>query len=392
MTAERYDAFVSYGHGDADWVHALAENLECLDLHVFLDDWELVPGDLLAVKLQEGLAAADAVVFVVSAQSVRRGWVNEEFAAAIAKAAAGQRRLIPVIYDDVVLPEFVASRFYIDFRNLDSPAAYEAKVRELAAAIRGRPRGVRPRPGGGIVPPSGAYRAEGPRSVRLTITEDLVTFSTEARAVRHQPAGLNARAIALLNQAAVSRTRPGAGPLRAAGTGTAAAGMHAALVQAGTALGQCFLGGAAGQALADEIAAATEGGAAVRLAVDVPEARLAGLPWGPSLSGESPTRSSGWPTSRGTWTGHWPKRSPWPPMTCSSMTCWPAWPMLRPPRNYSAASRCTGGRSTRLARPGSCPTWPPCPARPPNCSIACGRSGRRWTRPARPGPLRPPRT
>lgn len=65
MTAERFDAFVSYGHGDAEWVHTLAENLERLDLHVFLDDWELVPGDLLAVRLQEGLDAADAVVFVL---------------------------------------------------------------------------------------------------------------------------------------------------------------------------------------------------------------------------------------------------------------------------------------------------------------------------------------
>jgi hypothetical protein len=234
MTAMRYDAFVSYGHGDADWVHMLAENLERLELHVFLDDWELVPGDLLAVKLQEALAASDAVVFVVSAQSVDRGWVNEEFAAAIAKAAAGQRRLIPVIYGDVALPEFVASRFYIDFRDLDSPAAYEAKVRELAAAIRDQPRGARPRPGGGIVPPSGAYRAEGPRSARLTIAEDAVTFSTETGEASHRPAGLDARATALLGDAAVSRARPGAGPLRAS-AGTAASG-NVALVQAGTAL------------------------------------------------------------------------------------------------------------------------------------------------------------
>jgi tetratricopeptide (TPR) repeat protein len=279
MTAEHFDAYVSYGHGDADWVHTLAGNLERLDLDVFLDVWELVGGDLLAVKLQEGLAAADAVVFVVSANSAGRGWTNEEFAAAIAKAAAGQGRLIPVIYGDVALPEFVASRSYIDFRNLDSPAAYEVKVRELAAAIRGQPRGTRPKSGGGIVPLSAAYRAEGPRSARLTITEDAVTFSTEADEATHRPAGLDARAISLLNQAAVSRTRPGAGPLRAVAVGTAAAGMHAALIQAGTALGRCFLDGAAGQALADEIAAATEGGAAVRLAVDVSDARLARLPW-----------------------------------------------------------------------------------------------------------------
>jgi hypothetical protein len=42
MTAERYDAFVLYGHGDAEWVQALAENLQRLGLHVFLDKRELV--------------------------------------------------------------------------------------------------------------------------------------------------------------------------------------------------------------------------------------------------------------------------------------------------------------------------------------------------------------
>src|SRR5215469_13070524 len=68
MTAERYDAFVSYGHGDAEWTQALAENLHRLGLHVFLDKWELVAGDLIAVRLQQGLAAADAVVFAWTAR------------------------------------------------------------------------------------------------------------------------------------------------------------------------------------------------------------------------------------------------------------------------------------------------------------------------------------
>jgi hypothetical protein len=61
MSAERYDVFVSYGHGDASWVHTLAENLERLGLRVFLDAWELVAGDLIAVRLQQGLATAGAV-------------------------------------------------------------------------------------------------------------------------------------------------------------------------------------------------------------------------------------------------------------------------------------------------------------------------------------------
>ena len=141
MTAQRYDAFVSYGHGDAEWVQALAENLQLLGLHVFLDKWELVAGDLIAVRLQQGLAAADAMVFVVSAESVGRGWVDEEFAAAIAAAVARRQRLIPVLAGEVALPPFVAGRLYIDFRNVDGPAAYEAKVREVAGrAARPRPR------------------------------------------------------------------------------------------------------------------------------------------------------------------------------------------------------------------------------------------------------------
>jgi tetratricopeptide (TPR) repeat protein len=278
MSAERYDAFVSYGHGDAPWVHTLAENLERLGLRVFLDAWELVAGDLIAVRLQQGLAAAGAVVFVVSAESVGRGWVNEEFAAAVAGAAAGAQRLIPVLAGEVGLPAFVASRLYVDFRHADSPAAYEAKVRELAAAVRGQPGSARPEPGGGIVPPPAAYRAEGPRPARLTIAGDVVTFTTAGQEASHEPVGLDARAAALLTQAALSRAWPGSGPVRAAGTAMAA-GMHAALVQAGTALGRCFLDGAAGEALAAEVAAAAAGGAAVQLAVDVQDAGLAALPW-----------------------------------------------------------------------------------------------------------------
>lgn len=83
---------------------------------VFLNAWELVAGDLIAVRLQKGLAGAGAVVFVVSAESVGRGWVNEEFAAAVTAAAAGRQRLIPVLAGEVALPPLVASRLHVDFR------------------------------------------------------------------------------------------------------------------------------------------------------------------------------------------------------------------------------------------------------------------------------------
>ena len=151
------------------------------------------------------------------------------------------------------------------------------KVRELAAAIRGRPVASRPEPGTGIVIPPSAYRAEGPRLARLTIGDE-VTFSTAEQAARHRPTGLDARARAVLTEVERNRARPGRMPLRTAAAATDI-GLHAGLAQAGAALGRCFLDGEAGRALAAEVAAAAAGNAALRLAIEIKDPGLAGLPW-----------------------------------------------------------------------------------------------------------------
>jgi tetratricopeptide (TPR) repeat protein len=205
--------------------------------------------------------------------------VNEEFAAAVAGAAAGRQRLIPVLLGEVALPPLVAGRLHVDFRQVDDPAVYAARVRELAAAVRGVPAASRPAPGGGIVPPPGVYRAEGPRPGRLVITADEVRFSTARQAVAHRPGGLDARGAAVLGEAERARGRPGEAPLRAAVAPGVAGGLHAGLVAAGMVLGRCFLDGAAGTALAEEAAAAAAGGGSLRLAVEVADPVLARLPW-----------------------------------------------------------------------------------------------------------------
>jgi tetratricopeptide (TPR) repeat protein len=276
--ADSYDAFLSYGHGDAEWVHILAGNLERLGVHVFLDAWELVGGDLIAARLQDGLAKAGSVVFVVSPNSVRRGWVGEEFAAAVAVAAMGRGRLIPVLLGEVELPPFVASRLYVDFRNLDHPDAYAAKLKELVSAIRGQPGAARPAAGEGIVVPPGAYRAEGPRSARLKIAPDEVSLSTAERVAVHCPAGLDARTRSLLAELEVARARLGA-PLRADVAAAAHRGLSVLLAAVGVALGSRFLDGEAGVALAAEVAAAEAGNSALRLALEVEDALIADLPW-----------------------------------------------------------------------------------------------------------------
>src|SRR4051794_28138631 len=111
--SHKFDAFLSFSQEDAEWVEVLAGNLARSGLTVSLDRWELVAGELVAVELQRRLAASNSVAFVISPASVGRGWVSEEFAAAIDGSGRGRQRLIPVLWGDVALPPFVASRLYV---------------------------------------------------------------------------------------------------------------------------------------------------------------------------------------------------------------------------------------------------------------------------------------
>jgi hypothetical protein len=192
VDAQRYDAFVSYAHENAEWVRALATNLHRHGLDVFFDEWDIVGGVRLAERLQEGLADSRTVVLVVSAAAVHKEWWKEEFAAAMAGVAAKQQRLVPVLLDDVPLPPFVASRVYVDFRHVDSPDAYLAAVERLVRAVQEAPQvDGRVRTGGFVLPP-GTYRAEGPRSARLRVTSDEVVFSTADAETRQPATGLDA--------------------------------------------------------------------------------------------------------------------------------------------------------------------------------------------------------
>jgi hypothetical protein len=149
------------------------------------------------------------VALVVSRAAVDRPWWREEFSAAMTGAVAGVQRLIPVLLDDVALPPFVANRVWVDFRQLDSPAAYEDRFIELLRAVASRPAGDRPLQDGRIVPPPGVYRAEGPRAARLRIEPQQVVFSTAEQEWTHQPLGVDGGLRTLVWELARARARTG---------------------------------------------------------------------------------------------------------------------------------------------------------------------------------------
>jgi len=276
----RWDVFVSYAHEDQAWVQGLADNLHRAGRDVFFDRWEVVGGDRLSQRLQQGLESSQVVVLVVSRVAVNKEWWQEEFAAAMAGVVAGVQRLVPVLLDDVPLPPFVASRVYVDFRHLDASAQYEARFADLLRAVRGVPVGDRPQRGAGIVVPPGVYRAEGPRAVRLRIDRQQVVFSSADQERAHPPLGVDGGLRTLVWEVERARSRLG-DPIVLRVPGSAAAGgvLHSRLTELGRALGTRFLAGDAGVALAQEVTRSQAGAAPLRLAVQVDDPEWAYLPW-----------------------------------------------------------------------------------------------------------------
>ncbi|PWI13931.1 ATP/GTP-binding protein [Streptomyces sp. Act143] len=129
----RYDVYLSYAHADSNWTLALAENLKRLGLTVFVDEWELQPGDHWPSRLEAGLRNADTVVPVVSTAWNRSEYALQEYN--LAAQRAERQQLIPVLVGDVLPPPHVAERKNIDFRHALTPRDYVEHVRLLARAV-----------------------------------------------------------------------------------------------------------------------------------------------------------------------------------------------------------------------------------------------------------------
>ena len=135
------DVFISCASEDADWARMLVGRLTDCGLTVFLDEWSLLPGDVVVHEVEAAIRESANGIAVISPASARSPRVLEEYAALVTAAAERGLRFIPVLLGDADPPPFAANRVWRDFRNV-SAAEYDNKVGELAAVILGRAAGA----------------------------------------------------------------------------------------------------------------------------------------------------------------------------------------------------------------------------------------------------------
>jgi len=96
VSAAEWDLFISYAREDRAWVTVLAENLHELGFEVFFDAWEVGPGAMVTLALEEGVKKSRCGVVVVSPAALGRPWVLEEYAAMMGEAVGRGIRIVPV--------------------------------------------------------------------------------------------------------------------------------------------------------------------------------------------------------------------------------------------------------------------------------------------------------
>ena len=96
-----YDAFISYSREDLALAEQIQVALEQHGLRVFRDVTDISGGTPWVSALETALATSQAVIFLISGNSLGSAWVKEErrYALTLANSRQGGPRLIPVLLD-----------------------------------------------------------------------------------------------------------------------------------------------------------------------------------------------------------------------------------------------------------------------------------------------------
>lgn len=103
--------FLSHAHANKDFAHRLAKDLRKHGVNLWLDRIEIQAGENWDSKIEEGLATADALIFIMSPESAASKNVMDE----VYSFYDEKRRIIPVLYRPCARPLWLRRVHYIDF-------------------------------------------------------------------------------------------------------------------------------------------------------------------------------------------------------------------------------------------------------------------------------------
>src|SRR5712691_4656816 len=111
----QFDVFLSHNQAYKPRVRRLAERLKGAWLRVWLDECVIQPGDIISLKVDEGLEQSRVLLLCLSPAALASDWVALERSTAIYRDPANAgRRFIPLLLADCELPDTLRRYKYVD--------------------------------------------------------------------------------------------------------------------------------------------------------------------------------------------------------------------------------------------------------------------------------------
>jgi len=114
--------FISYSSKDCNFVNKLSINLIQKKINIWLDKWEMQPGDSLINKIQTGFSESSfllvVLLVVLSKNSVESEWCKKEINSILMREVEEKHGIIiPILISDCIVPLFLKEKVYADFRS-----------------------------------------------------------------------------------------------------------------------------------------------------------------------------------------------------------------------------------------------------------------------------------
>jgi len=139
-----YDIFISYRTTHSDWVETLALNLKDLGYSLFLDQWELLPGQDFTVKIYGALKNSHCAILVASPDASDSGWVQDELNLMIRLKNSGSGFFfIPIFMGTFPDMPFLENVQAVDFED-SRPEVYRRAFQKLLCGIEQQSPGPDP--------------------------------------------------------------------------------------------------------------------------------------------------------------------------------------------------------------------------------------------------------
>lgn len=140
LNSPKRDLFLCHSSKDKPFVLKLANTLKDNGFVVWYDEWEMLPGDSLITKIQDGIMNSSWFGVVLSKSSVQSKWCQKELNSALSLELEDRDIfIIPIMKEPCEIPVFLKEKLQ---SRLYNPETYENELNTLIKRLKTPPKKI----------------------------------------------------------------------------------------------------------------------------------------------------------------------------------------------------------------------------------------------------------